>query len=303
MTARAETAAAEFYDPATNTWRATGSLNQARYYHATCLLPDGRVLTAGGQKSGANNFTSSELYDPATEKWTYTGDLLMSQILTDMVVLPNGKVLIAGGTANQPSAQLYDPTTGAWSATGSLNYPRGNCHLTLLHDGTVLVAGGQVSQGEIYHPDSGTWTLTGPMNIPRSAHVQVLLADGRVLVAGGETSQGSKVKILRSTEIFDPATGLWSQTAGMADARTEFTGNLLADGSVLVAGGSTLNFGILASIETYSPLTGIWSHASHGLKIERAAHTATNLLNGKLIVAGGANHSGEVGQAELISGR
>src|SRR6266576_3264214 len=52
----------------------TGSLNTARDNHTATLLPNGKVLVAGGL--GSSGFlTSAELYDPASGSWTATGSL------------------------------------------------------------------------------------------------------------------------------------------------------------------------------------------------------------------------------------
>ena len=49
---------------------ATGNLNVARYKHTAALLPDGRVLVAGGSDArdwhGTTN--SAEIYDPRTRE-------------------------------------------------------------------------------------------------------------------------------------------------------------------------------------------------------------------------------------------
>ena len=54
------------------TWRATGSLNTARYLHTATLLQNGMVLVAGGT---GGVLPSAELYDPASRSWTATGSL------------------------------------------------------------------------------------------------------------------------------------------------------------------------------------------------------------------------------------
>lgn len=59
---------AEIYNPSTGLWRTTGSLNTARAGgDAAVLLPNGKVLAAGGgrESGGTHTFlTSCELYTP-----------------------------------------------------------------------------------------------------------------------------------------------------------------------------------------------------------------------------------------------
>src|SRR6266446_5141055 len=130
-------------EPASVTWTATGSLNTARYFHTATLLPDGKVLVAGGW-DGFNPFTSAERYDPSSGMWRTTGSLHIARELHTATLLPNGMVLVAGGrdSSGQPldSAELYDPASGTWTDTGSLNTARFIHTASLLSNGLVLVA-------------------------------------------------------------------------------------------------------------------------------------------------------------------
>src|SRR5207248_4670933 len=74
VTAGAASAQGLFPADAPFTFGDTGSLNTARYAHTATLLPNGKVLVAGG--GGSSGFLSSvELYDPASGTWTSTGSL------------------------------------------------------------------------------------------------------------------------------------------------------------------------------------------------------------------------------------
>src|SRR5450432_2593016 len=129
----------------------TGSLNTARLEHTAALLPNGKVLVAGGIGSGNFSLTSAELYDPASGSWTATGSLNTARYYHTATLLPNGKVLVAGGDTSSlnpsASAELYDPASGSWTATGSLNTARHLHSATLLPNGKVLVAGGNGNSG------------------------------------------------------------------------------------------------------------------------------------------------------------
>ena len=116
----------------------------ARYAHTATLLPNGKVLVAGGYNGGAV-LSSAELYDPASGTWSATGSLTTARYGHTATLLPNGKVLVAGGYDGVnvlSSAELYDPASGTWSATGSLTTARYGHTATLLPNGKVLVAGG-----------------------------------------------------------------------------------------------------------------------------------------------------------------
>jgi hypothetical protein len=80
----------------------TGDLSAARMWPTATLLPDGRVLFAGGlstagSSSDAGFLACAELYDPASGIFTPTGNLAAARMFDTATLLPDGLVLVAGG--------------------------------------------------------------------------------------------------------------------------------------------------------------------------------------------------------------
>src|SRR5829696_10487508 len=66
----AATEKAELYNPSTGMWTPTSDMSLQRSRHVAALLPDGRVLVAGGLLSNGTVSSAAELYDPAKESWS-----------------------------------------------------------------------------------------------------------------------------------------------------------------------------------------------------------------------------------------
>jgi len=164
---------ADLYDPATNTFTPTGSPNfkGTGYGSTATLLPDGRVLVAGGAIYDPNQYpfvsqNTVEFYDPAAGQFvTYAGKLSIARSFHTATLLPNGTVLIAGGFTSRPTpgddepatpaTETFDPGTNTFTPGHAMKAGREGHTATLLLDGTVLFVGGSwanpVTSTEIFH--------------------------------------------------------------------------------------------------------------------------------------------------------
>jgi len=271
----------------------------ARSLHTATLLPDGRVLIAGGSGGGNSVLSSAELYDPSTGTFAPAGNMITAQAWHTAVLLGNGKVLIVGGygTASYPNIvppELYDPATGKFAGTGayaSTGNGGGDLYLPaiLLADGKVLFAG--QDQAQVYDP-AGTFSLTGSAS-PCLSNA-ALLPNGKVLFAGGECF----IREATAT-LYDPITKAFTMTGKMAAPRAWHTLTRLPSGMVLAAGGETDgctgNFcvfaGSSATAELYDPSTGAFT-STGSMAVSRETHTATLLKDGRVLIAGGTSYGG-----------
>lgn len=288
--------AAETYDPATGEWTATDDMATLRVGHTATRLSDGRVLVVGGHTPAGEALTSTELFDPATGAWTAAAGLHDARAGHAAALLPDGDVLVMGGEGDEGvtwAYERYDLASDTWT-WGHMNKARAGHTATTLLDGRVLVVGGYVpgNVAELYDPTTGKWRYTGGRGADFAGwSTATLLPDGRVMVTGENASA-----------LYDAASESWGsyqgwQMWGHATA-------LMGDGRVLISGGydKTANFphdfGYSNESHIYDPVDDNWDYGG-SMTTYRAGHTATALLDGRVLVAGGELF-GPLDSAELF---
>jgi hypothetical protein len=128
-----------------------------------------------------------------------------------------------------------------------------------------------------------TLVSSGSLHQTRAFHTATLLQNGSVLIAGGEDDTDT---YLATAELYDPGTGLITQTGPMSTARMSGTATLLTDGRVLMAGGQDVSGKALATAELFDPKTGKFT-STGSMTTPRFNAAAVVLADGQVLVVGG----------------
>jgi large repetitive protein len=260
-------ATAEFFDPSSGEFFATGTASSSRAGASAAVFSPTQVLLAGG----------------------FSGEALIKNYSLDL----NGSTL--------SSVEIFDESTGTFSRTGRMATARMGFTATTLNSGKVLVAGGLDNHGnvldtaQLYDPVAQKFVaIANPMSDHRMLHTATLLASGKVLVAGGLDNHGN---VLDTAQLYDPVAQKFVAIANpMSDHRMLHTATLLASGKVLVAGGVTnLSGDTTNSADLYDPASNTFTPTTFPMDHQRAAHTATLFVSGpmagKVLITGGVGGS------------
>lgn len=225
---------------------------------------------------------------------------------------PTRQATIAVTVQAPPSNARFAVGTGTPAGTRAY-------HATAaLGDGRILFVGGNPDQGgialtsaELFLPASATFSATGAPSLARPHGAASALDATRILVCGGTTSWNDASD---DGEVFDSASGTFAFTANsMSAKRTDHVVLRLGSGphagKLLVLGGNNgpIPYGTptaqtTATADLFDPATLRFTPLGQSLKEARAAFTATELPNGKILLAGGFSYlvSGSLATAELF---
>jgi hypothetical protein len=250
------------------------------------MLRDGRLLVTGGH-AGRNNFglKVAYIFDYRSNGWTRVPDMRNGRWYPTATTLPNGQVLtLSGGdTAGVVNLipEVYLPGTNTWRALTSASrllpyYPM----MFVAPSGRVFYAGPEQATAYLNPASKGSWTAGPTSNCCYRDYGSAVMYDaGKILiVGGGDTPTNTAEQIDLTTG------GTWSYVGAMAVARRQHNATLLADGKVLVTGGSNAT-GFNISPTTSAVLTAeLWDPANPSVWKPLASMTHNRLYHSEALL-------------------
>ena len=259
------------------------------------LLRGGKLFLAGGH-AGVDNFglKSAYQFNQGTKQWTRLADMRNGRWYPTLVTMGNGQILaISGGdtaAALNRIPEVFNPGQNTWRAlTGAARdvpyYPM----MFLAPDGKIFLAGPDQGTAFLGTSGAGKWT-TGPTRLfgYRDYGSAVMYDAGKILVVGG----GSPTASAEMIDLLGLRT--WTPAGAMSIARRQINATLLADGSVLVTGGTNASGFNSAPTSSAVLAAELWNPASPvewkklaSMSHYRLYHTTALLLpDGRVLVAG-----------------
>ncbi len=216
-----------------------GGTQYAPLYHASAVLPDGRVIIMGGEYNGPDAVWTNlgAIYDPVANTWSPVPAPLGTQWQqigdAQSIVLANGQFMLAACCTYHPTANaLFNPKTLAWTEIAGPRFGgqyQDEQGYSLLPSGDVLtvdiwtssILGGPASTNtEMFVPGQQVW-LQGPKT-PVSMPDQdvcgnfeigpaALRGDGTLVQFGGNTGCSAGGSPIDPTAILNTKTRQWVQ--------------------------------------------------------------------------------------------
>jgi Domain of unknown function (DUF1929)/Glyoxal oxidase N-terminus len=280
------------------------------------ILPDGRILTTGGEPYSAvgvdayRGISASTIFDPMTRAWSDAGHMAFARWYPSNVELPDGRTLVIGGrnatgTDNVEQLEIFDPASAGWTTRPPVAdkqtglYPR----TTVLSNGKVLVTR-QSGVAMTFDPRTDAWKRVDVLMEGKRANGSVVVLPGlhQIMSAGGINRAGVATD---TAEVIDmsSSTPQWTYTDSMSYARVNTNLVLLGDGTVLAVGGGTTMgpSGAVKNAELYDPASGSWTTMAAQSATRTYHSTALLLPDGRVLSAGATSGLPEQTTVDIYS--
>ena len=271
------------------------------------LLPDGRLLVAGGHISDDHGLPNITYLSASGTGWSSGAPMAKGRWYPTVTIMGTGEAVITAGRDEDglevtiPEVWKNGTLRPLSGATRQLPYyPRA----FLAPNGKLFVAGESQTSRYLSIGGTGKWSA-GPTRKygTRDYGSAVMYDDGKILYAGGG-------RTTNSAEIIDlnSASPAWQLTGAMASPRRHLNATVLPTGEVLVTGGlsgtafNDLGTGAHAA-EIWDPATGQWTTLASS-SITRGYHSTSLLLpDGRVLHTGSGDGAGAPSErnAEIFS--
>ncbi len=286
--------ASQFYRSISR-WSTRSNLLEANSEMSVAEL-DGNIYVMGGYPSSRVTTRTVQVYDSTQNRWSFTTPLPIP-LNHAMAAVANGRLYIIGGQTNDSGMGAYvntvfeyNPATTNWTARAPMPTARSAGAAAVIGD-LIYVAGGRPPQGQdfaVYNVVSNQWTTLPVLPTGRN-HLAVSAIDGRIYVAGGRLGGGFTSQMVPTLEMFDPATGSWTNRAPMLEPRGGVNGIAIGDCFFVFGGEGPTD--VFHNNEMYVASMNRWFRleplpvAVHGV-------TGAAYINGWIHLPGGGTHTG-----------
>jgi hypothetical protein len=267
------------------------------------VLISGGDLTVNGQRNFARNDTN--VFSPTANTLSSNTPMHYPRWYASLVSLPDGHLAVFGGIQNvvtqnptQPvtTPEEYDPATKVWTAltgatssdafgTGNWYYPRSY----IAPGGNVFVLSLDGTMYSISTAGLGNITQYAVTTAPGSETLPTIpFAPGKVL----SLRSNQEVDVVD----FSGSVPVVTQTDSIDQVRFWASGTILADGKVLITGGSQVGnalTGVAYQAQIWDPATGHWTAGASATK-PRLYHSNAMLLTDATVLTGGGGAPGPV---------
>ncbi len=268
------------------------------------VLTSGGDLTVGGARNSANNNTT--IFSPTANTLTENTPMTYARWYASLVSLPNGRLAIFGGRQNvgaltptQPvtTPELYYPGSNSWrSLTGATSTAAFGIGAEWYYPRSYVAPGGNV----FVLAQSGSMFFVSTAHAGSITQPKVTVPPGNAALPTIPFAPGMALSVRLNQQVvvidYRTSTPVVTPTGNIDQVRYWASGTILADGKVLVTGGSQIAnqlTGVAYQAQIWNPGTRAWTAGATATK-PRLYHSNSMLLPDATVLTGGGGAPGPV---------